>query len=148
MEEDVNGWWFVAMMVVWTILLIAFKILSDIVTEKKSMMMGVRDFRITPEDSREAAKMLVDYLHECTEGEKRHHDECGQAGCDGLFTLRDSKDIATLVHCVHKVGGRLVARRVDRKDIECEANTVLEVKKKLTELDIERAKRVNRKYRK
>jgi hypothetical protein len=61
--------------------------------------------------------------------------------------LRDSKDIATLVHCVHKVGGRLVARRVDRKDIECKTNTVLEVKKKLTELDIERAKRVNRKYR-
>ena len=147
MEEDAYGWlvglhWILALIAV-----IAFKILSDIVTEKKSVTMGVRDFRITPEDSSEAAKMLVDYLHECTEGEKRHHDECSLAGCDGLFTLRDSKDIATLVHCVHKVGGRLVARRVDRKDIECKTNTVLEVKKKLTELDIERAKRVNRKYR-
>ena len=61
--------------------------------------------------------------------------------------MRKSKDIATLVHCVHKAGGRLVARRVERKDIECGENTVLEVKKKLTELDIERAKRVDRKYR-
>lgn len=147
MDEDVNGWWFVAMMVVLLILLVAFKICSDIITEKKSRTMGVRDFRIAPEDSREAAKMLVDYLHGCTEGENRHHNECSQAGCDGYMTLRDSKDIAVLVHCLHKVGGRLVARRVDRKDIECEANTVLEVKKKLTELDIERAKRVDRKYR-
>ncbi len=147
MEEDAYGWLVGLHWILVLIAVIAFKILSDIVTEKKSMTMGVRDFRITPEDSREAAKMLVDYLHECTEGEKRHHDECMQAGCDGYMTLRDSKDIATLVHCVHKVGGRLVARRVERKDIECEANTVLEVKKKLTELDIERAKRVNRKYR-
>ena len=147
MEEDAYGWLVGAHWLLAAIAVVAFKILSDIVTEKKSVTMGVRDFRITPEDSREAAKMLVDYLHECTEGEKRHHDECNQAGCDGLFTLRDSKDIATLVRCVHKVGGRLVARRVDRKDIECEMNTVLEVKKKLTELDIERAKRVNRKYR-
>lgn len=147
MEEDVNGWLFVAYGLLVAIAVIVFKILSDIITERKSRAMGVRDFRITPEDGREAAKMLVDYLHECTEGEKRHCDECGQAGCDGYRTLRDSKDIATLVHCVHKVGGRLVARRVERKDIECAANTVLEVKKKLTELDIERAKRVNRKYR-
>lgn len=147
MSEEIINWLFPITMVALLVGIIAFKILSDIVTEKKSMAMGVRDFRITPEDSREAAKMLVDYLHECTEGEKRHHDECNQAGCDGLFTLRDSKDIATLVRCVHKVGGRLVARRVDRKDIECETNTVLEVKKKLTALDIERAKRVSRKYR-
>lgn len=147
MEEDVYGWWFVAMMVVWLILFIAFKICSDIVTEKKSRMMGVRDFGITPENSGEAAKMLVDYLHGATDGDKRHNDECGQAGCDGYLILRNSKDIAVLVRCVHKAGGRIVVRRVDRKDIEREENSVLEVQKKLTELDIERAKRVGRKYR-
>lgn len=146
MEEDAYGWLIGLHWLLVAIAVVAFKILSDIITERKSRIMGVRDFRITPEDSSEAAKMLVDYLHMATDGDKRHNDECGQAGCDGYPILRKSKDIATLVHCAHKTGGRLVARRVDRKDIECEANTVLEVKKKLTELDIERAKRVNRKY--
>lgn len=147
MDEDINGWLVAVHWLLVAIAVIAFKICSDIIAEKKSMMMGVRDFGIKPEDSGEAAKMLVDYLHGATDGDKRHNDECRQAGCDGGSVLRDSKDIAVLVHCVHKAGGRLVARRVDGKDIECEANTVLEVKKKLTELDIERAKRVDRKYR-
>ena len=147
MEEDINGWLVAAHWLLVVIAIVAFKICYDIITEKKSMMMGVRDFGITPEDSSEAAKMLVDYLHGATDGDKRHNDECGQAGCDGYPILRKSKDIATLVHCAHKAGGRLVARRVERKDIECGENTVLEVKKRLTELDIERAKRVDRKYR-
>ena len=147
MSEEILDWLFPVTMVAFLVGVIAIKVCSDIMEGKKSAMMGVRNFRTDAEDSREAAKMLVDYLHECTEGEKRHHDECNQAGCDGLFTLRNSKDIATLVHCAHKVGGRLVTRRVERKDIECEANTVLEVKKKLTELDIERAKRIDHKYR-
>lgn len=147
MSEEVLNWALPISMVVFIIGVIAFKICSDIIAERKSAMMGVRDFTIKLEDSSEAAKMLVGYLHGCTEGEKRHCGEWMYAGCDGFSTLWESKDVATLVHCVHKAGGRLVARRVEKKDIECDANTVLEVKKILSDLDIERAKRINRKYR-
>ena len=76
MEEDINGWLVAAHWLLVAIAIVAFKICYDIITEKKSMMMGVRDFGITPEDSSEAAKMLVDYLHGATDGDKRHNDEC------------------------------------------------------------------------
>lgn len=147
MEEEINGWWVVAMWIVLLVLIIAFKILSDIVTEKRCSMMGVRDYRITMDDSKESSRMLVEFIGECLDMDKRRFKECELAGCDGEMTIRNSKDVAVLINCAHKAGGRIVARRVDSKDIECEENSVFEVKKKLTAMDIERAKRIDRKFR-
>lgn len=65
--------------------------------------------------------------------------------CTGLCILRESKDVSKLIDMIHGTGGRLVLRRVSDTDIENEKNTVLEVKKILTEMDIKRYRVVKKK---
>ena len=145
-EYALYDWLFELWFVVVIVGIIAFKICADLVKEKKERKMGVTSEKCDMIGCNDAARMLVDYIYHRMDGDKRQHEECIMAGCDGNIVVRESKDVGLLVNFVHKAGGRLVARRVSEKDIECENNTVLEVKKQLTELDIARAKRIKDKY--
>lgn len=110
--------------------------------------MGATGENIKQEDCEEATSMIVDYLNHSLwdQGRARGFAETS-AGCDSLTVLRKSREIAEVIKEVHLYGGRLVLRKVDDRDIEDARNTPLEVKKYLTGLDIARAKRVERKYR-
>lgn len=99
------------------------------------------------ESARIAAEMMVRFMEEGMTADGRKVDECMDAGCDGSYILEDSSDVARVVELSHKTGGRLVLRKVAGKDIEAAVNTVLKVKKRLTDLDISRAKRIELKYR-
>ena len=142
MSLEILDWLFLVLTLGILVAVVCFKILSDKLSEKRCSMMGVHDCSADMEDCREAADMMVRFIHEGMEGTGRFHDECNQAGCDGFFTLTGSADIAALVRSAHLVGGRLVVRRVDDKDIECEKNTVLEVKDALADMDYERSVRI------
>lgn len=113
---------------------------------KQNSRFKISNKEVFMDDCIEAAKMMVNFIYDGID-EKRKHNECKDAGCDGYFTLLDSKDIASLVMISHKMGGRIVLRKIADNDIEKVDNTVLNVKKKLSELDISRAKRIDQKYR-
>lgn len=113
--------------------------------ERLGVNLGRTD--VSTESARMATEMMVRFMEEGMTADGREVDECMDAGCDGTYTLKDSSEAARLVALSHKTGGRLVLRKVAGKDIEAASNTVLEVKKKLTDLDIARAKRIERKYR-
>lgn len=146
MEEFMN--WFVC---VSTFIGIAgiflIRIHADTNEVEQARRMGRRDRRIRTSDCRESVVLLVSFISGKIHRSARKWNECQEAGCDGSSILMDSKDISVLVKAAHSVGGQLVVRKVADHDIECDKNTVLEVKKKLTDLDIERAKRIRRKER-
>lgn len=141
-ETLLVGW-----LLVGTIVLAVFLFLGKMQDAKKRDMLGCREKETKIENCTEAAHMMVNFMHDGMNGDTRQHNECKQAGCDGLFTIKDSKDIVSLVKLVHLTGGRLVVRRVESKDIECEKNTVLEVKKILSDMDIARARHIDDKFR-
>lgn len=118
------------------------------VREEKHKLMGVPDYQDRPrtEDCIEAARMMVDFIGDGMDAERRFK-ECAIAGCDGSFVLRDSRDIANLVKAIHGSGCRLVLRRVADHDVEHQGNTKDKVQDKLSELDITRAKRIEEKYK-
>lgn len=98
-------------------------------------------------DANTAREMMVDFLEKKIRDVGRRCDECKEAGCDGSFVLRNSMDIAKAIILAHEVGGRLVLRKSGDGDVEDPLNTVFEVKKKLSDMDIERAKRLESKNR-
>lgn len=102
---------------------------------------------VSLDDAITAREMMVDFLERKIREAGRRCDECKEAGCDGSLVLRDSMDIAKAIMLAHEVGGRLVLRKSGEGDVEDTLNTVLEVKKKLSEMDMERAKRLQRKQR-
>lgn len=99
------------------------------------------------DDAITAREMMVNFLEKKIRDAGRRCDECNEAGCDGSIVLRDSMDIAKAIILAHEVGGRLVLRKSGDWDVESPLNTVHEVKKKLSEMDVERAKRLERKKR-
>lgn len=146
-ETNVMEVLFPVMVVLFIVAVIAYKLLLGKVEGMRSSMMGVNDCDTSMEDSKESAGMMVQFIQDGMSGDGRIHNECMEAGCDGYFTLAESKDISFLVETAHLAGGRLVVRRVADRDIECASNTALEVKKELTDLDISRAKRIESRYR-
>ena len=114
---------------------------------KTADRMGVAAEKVKLEDAKTATEMMLDFLSNSMEGLDRKYNECKKAGCDGYIVMRESLDIAKAVMCVHRMGGRLVLRKKDDRDIENPANSVLDVSKILSEMDIARAKIIRRKYR-
>ena len=118
------------------------------VREEKRKLMGIPGYMDRPktDDCAEAARMMVDFIGEGIV-EDRKYNECSIAGCDGRNALRNSRDIANLVKVIHGSGCRLVLRRVADHDMEDPGNTTDEVKDKLADLDIARAKRIENKFK-
>lgn len=114
---------------------------------KTADKVGVAQEVVKIEDAKTAAEMMLDFLYHGMDGSTRQNRECLDAGCDGHGVMRSSRDITKAVMCAHRAGGRLVLRKKDERDIESSANTMMEVKKVLSEMDIERAKQMRRKYR-
>ena len=96
-------------------------------------------------DCTESTKMLIDYLSDSAKSTGRSLLSM-EVGCDNVFDLRKSKDIARLICKVHEFGGRLVLRRISNEDIECIEHSNLETEKILTDMDIARAKKIIDKY--
>ena len=98
------------------------------------------------EDCEESKRMLLGFIEDALHEQKRR-ESATKVGCSGPFVLMNSKEIAILIKKVHETGGRLVLRKVSDCDIECPENTVLDVKKQLSEMDIRRAKKYQQKKR-
>lgn len=145
MEECGFTWHF------WAVVAACASILLWIITgmyfaSKKATGFGCSGERVSTEDSAEATRMMVGYLSDMLRLQNKEFTETS-AGCDSLMVLKESNDIAKAVQIIHENGGRLVLRKTDSRDIENKKNTEMEVKKRLTALDIARSKRVKRKYK-
>lgn len=146
MEEFMN--WFVYISTFVGIAgIILIRIHADTNEVEQAKRMGRTDRHIRMSDCRESVLMMVSFISGKLYNSGRKMDECGEAGCDGSSVLMGSKDISLLVKAAHSVGGQLVLRKESDLDIECDENTALEVKKKLTDIDIARAKRIRGKGR-
>lgn len=94
-------------------------------------------------DCRETARMMVEFIRERMDGKARQDKECS-VGCDGYATMDDSGDIAEMVRLVHCTGCRIVVRKVSEEDIEDPSNDKDTVCRFLDDLDIKKAKRVEK----
>lgn len=145
--EEVVSWMLPVVIVGGIVNILIFVVYSGNVSLKQARRFGVRAYSCSEEDSEEATKMLVDFLSDSLQADERVYKET-EVGCDSLFVLRGSKDISRLIKVVHLMGGRLVLRKKLDGDIECIGNGKDDVRKRLTELDIERSKRINNEIRK
>lgn len=144
--EDCGYTWHFWSIVGFLVSLLSFVFSRIYFGSKVESMLGSSGEDAKMEDCEEATSMLVDYLSDSLQSQGRAFTETS-AGCDSLTVLRNSRDIAKVIKEVHLNGGRLVLRKEGCGDIEDRKNTGLEVKKELTKLDIARAKRIERRYR-
>lgn len=147
MEEDFYGWMLGFLLAGIPVVIMAFKWVEGMVESRLAGRMGICGESPQTLDCMEATRMMTGFVKDGLVSDGRALDECLEAGCDGFLTLHESKDIARLVCAAHEVGGRIVLRKVAAHDVECVANTELEVKRKLTGIDIRRARRIQRKSR-
>lgn len=78
---------------------------------------------------------------------QKRTSETEEAGCTSLLVLCNSNDLVKLIEITHLIGGQIVLRKVCDQDIEDIKYTKVDVQKVMTKLDIERAKRIERKKR-
>ena len=95
-------------------------------------------------DCKETARMMVEFIGERMNGKERQGKECG-VGCDGNFTLSNSNEIAEMVRIAHHIGCRIVVKKVSEEDIEDPSNDKDTACRFLENLDIKRAKRIEKK---
>lgn len=93
------------------------------------------------EECEEAKRMLLKWIMDEFDNQGRVENDT-DAGCSSPYVMTESREITMLVKKVHENGGRLVLRKQADHDIECAANTGLEVRKQLSEMDIRRAKNI------
>ena len=146
MEESVQVILLGVLLFVDLIAILAAVITRFVYGSRQWKRIGINGEEIKEEECREAAAMLTDFLDTKLDESGKRFEE-SSVGTEGLMTLRESKDVMLLVKHVHECGGRVVIRKISGEDLERNENTALEVKKKLSDMDIERAKRVNAKYK-
>ena len=140
-----NAWLMIS--IIGFVLIVAAVFCMFYFTAKDMRRCRIRLEKISLDDAITARKMMVDFLEKKIREVGRRCDECKEAGCDGSFVLRESMDIVKTIILAHEVGGRLVLKKSGDGDVENPLNAVLDVKKKLSDMDIERAKRLERKNR-
>ena len=115
---------------------------------EKMKAFGVPAMKPDDEDCEESVVMMMDFLQDSMKDDRsRWQKECTNAGCRGSYVMKDSFDLRKLVKAAHMVGTRIVLRKKSDLDIERKENSKLEVLRVRSELDIRRAKRIEKKYR-
>ena len=143
MEENILAWLFPAILVACVLVVSIGVGFTNIYFGAKHAGRIGQNGMVNDEDCAESADMLVSFIDDSlyTDGRSELKES---VGCTGLSLLYDSKDVKSLVKKTHQLGGRLVLRKESNGDIERPENTVVEVQKKLEEMDIKRSKLIRR----
>lgn len=118
------------------------------IDSEKSRILGFLTKKPTLDDTLEANKMMLEFLHHSMDGDSRQWHECDK-GCEGaMFVMEKNTTLAEMIGDIHFVGGQIVLRKVANYDIEKPGNTKAVVCGVRADADVELAKSIEKKYSK
>lgn len=118
------------------------------IDSEKSRLLGFMTKKPILDDTLEANKMMLEFLHHSMDGDSRQWHECDK-GCEGaMFVMEKDITLAEMIGDIHSVGGRIVLRKVADQDIEKSENTKAVVCRVRADADVELAKSIDKKYSK
>ena len=125
--------------------ILAFVVNEMYIAGKYIKKMHIREI-VKEDECIEARNLLLFHLMEDGISQKRT-SETEETGCTSLLVLCNSNDLVKLIEITHLIGGQIVLRKVCDQDIEDKKYAKIDVQKVMTKLDIDRAKRIERRKR-